>query len=250
MITRKERERYERQIILTDFGEAGQEKLKQARVLIVGVGGLGCPLALYLSAAGIGSIGLLDHDIVEWSNLNRQILHWEENVGGDKVRSAAEKIRRLNSATEVRELRVSLSAENALEIVSGHDLILDALDDLSVRQILNHAAVQARIPMIYGGINGMNGMTTWILPGRTPCLKCLFPERLDKEMFPVVGTTPGIVAMIQATEAVKYLVGIGDLLAGRLLVYDGLTMKFSEIEVQRDPNCVVCGGVEPVCFCS
>ncbi|MBI4776991.1 MAG: HesA/MoeB/ThiF family protein [Deltaproteobacteria bacterium] len=245
MITRKERERYERQIMLADFGEAGQEKLKQARVLIVGVGGLGCPLALYLAAAGVGAITLVDYDQVEWSNLNRQILHWEDNVGDDKVRSAAEKIRRLNSATDVRELGVSLSAENASEIVSRHDLILDALDDLHVRQILNRAAVQARIPMIYGGIHGMNGMTTWILPGRTPCLKCLFPERLDNEKFPVLGTTPGIVAMIQATEAVKYLVGMGNLLAGRLLVYDGLAMTFSEIEVLRDPNCVVCGGIEP-----
>ena len=246
MITPNERERYERQITMAGFGESGQEKLKRARVLIVGTGGLGCPLALYSAAAGIGSISLVDYDKVEWTNLNRQILHWEENVGNDKVRSAADKIRRLNSATEVRELGVRLSTENAAEIVSGHDLILDALDDLEVRQILNRAAVEARIPMIYGGINGMDGMTTWILPGRTPCLKCLFPNRIEKETVPVLGTTPGIVAMIQVTEAIKYLVGMGDLLTGRLLVYDGLAMKFSEIEVQRDPNCPVCGGVEAV----
>ncbi len=243
-MTEEELARYERQIILPEIGPSGQEKLKESKVLIVGMGGLGCPAALYLAAAGIGTVTLADFDSVHPSNLNRQVLYWEEDVGRLKVRSAAEKLRRLNSSIKLSTVTETLDEDNLPGIVSMHDVVLDALDNLETRRQVNRVAVESATPFIYGGVRGMDGMTTWIMPGRTPCLHCLFPTDDRKTIFPVLGTTSGMIAMIQATEVIKYLTGMGELLCGRLLFYDGMRMVFSEVQVTRDPQCAVCRTTE------
>jgi molybdopterin/thiamine biosynthesis adenylyltransferase len=237
----QELERYQRQIMIPGFAEAGQQKLKKARVLLAGAGGLGSAAALYLAAAGIGYLRIVDSDAVELSNLNRQVLHWTTDTGKHKVESAAQKLKALNPQINIEAVREKITAANISHLVAGCDLIVDALDNLKTRYFLNAAAVAGRLPLFHGAVSGFEGRAMTVIPGETPCLMCLYRGVDLKGKTPVMGATPGIIACIQATEVIKYLVGLGTLLKGRLLVYDGLNMKFTEVTVQRDPGCQVCG---------
>ena len=232
--------RYDRQILIKDFGIEGQEKLKKSRILIAGAGGLGSAAAFYLAAAGIGFLRIVDKDQVELSNLNRQILHWEKDIGRLKVESAREKLSGLNPGIEVEVRAEVINEETLPELMAGCDLVLDGLDNFPTRYLINQQILSQRIPFIYGGILGLMGMATVIQPGQTPCLKCLFPQAPPPQKFPVLGTTPGIIGLIEANEAIKYLVGIGKLLTGRLLVYNGLEMRFSEVQIEPNPECSAC----------
>ncbi|MDP3062551.1 MAG: HesA/MoeB/ThiF family protein [Chloroflexota bacterium] len=240
MLATEELARYDRQIRLEGFGAESQEKLKRARVLVAGVGGLGCPVAMYLAAAGIGHLRLVDEDVVDQSNLNRQVLHWQKDVGREKVLSAAEKLRLLNPHITVEPIVQTISAENVLELADGCDLIMDCMDNYPTRYVLNEAALKKRIPFVHGAIYGLQGELTTVLPGVTPCLRCIFRGAPPKETFPVLGVTPGVIACLQAMEAIKYLTGVGELMAGRLLLFDGNDMQFSEVRIKRNPHCQDC----------
>jgi molybdopterin/thiamine biosynthesis adenylyltransferase len=241
MLEPQELERYDRQIMIPGFGIDGQVKLKEARVLIAGAGGLGCPAATYLTAAGVGEIRIVDFDRVALSNLNRQVLHWEKDLGKFKVHSVSSKLSNLNSTVTISGLTETITEKTVVNIISGTDIILDALDNFQTRLVLNQGAVSLGIPLVYGGINGFVGMTTTIIPYETPCLNCIFPNPIPQEKFPVLGTTPAVIACIQATEVIKFLLGLGSLLKGRLLIYDGEVMRFNEVALERDPACPVCG---------
>jgi len=240
MLTEGERERYDRQIMIRGFGEEGQEKLKQAKVIIAGSGGLGSPVSVYLAAAGVGTIRIVDHDKVELSNLNRQILHWDKNIGNKKVDSAAEKLSQLNQNVKIEPVEETIGEDNVSSLVAGFDVIVDAMDNLPTRYLLNKAAVEQNTPFIHGAVHGLEGRATTIIPGRTACLKCIYRGLPPAEKFPVIGVTPAVIACIQATEVIKYIVGIGKLLTNRLLIYDGLNMRFTELAARRDPNCEHC----------
>lgn len=241
MLTQDELARYDRQIIVKGFGSAGQERLKQARVLIAGVGGLGSAVALYLVAAGIGTIRLVDHDRVELSNLNRQVLHGEADIGQEKASSAAAKLRQLNSRVEIEAVNAEITETSIDRLVSGCDLIVDALDNMPARYILNRAALRNRIPFFHGAVYGLEGRVTTIIPGETPCLRCIYRGASPPvEDVPVLGVTPGVIGCIQAAEVIKYVAGVGRLLTNRLLLYDGRDMKFTEFRVRRDPACEDC----------
>lgn len=243
-LTREELVRYERQLLLPAIGPAGQEKLRRARVVVAGVGGLGCPAAVYLVCAGVGHLVLVDADAVELSNLNRQILHWEEDIGKKKVLSAAGKLGRLNSGVRLEPLALRIGEANAEELVRGADLVIDAVDNLETRLLLNRACYRASVPLIHGGISGLLGEVTTIIPGKTPCLACLFPRPpKGKGPIPVVGVTPGLVGTLQAMEALKLLLGFGEPLAGRMLYVNGETMTFSTVALTPRPDCPVCQGV-------
>ena len=241
MLTAKERERYDRQIIMRGFGEEGQEKLKRAKVVIAGGGGLGSPSSIYLAAAGVGMIRIVDHDRVELSNLNRQVLHWDKDVGRNKVDSAAEKLSELNQEVKIEAIDETINEDNVSRLVAGFDVIVDAMDNLPTRYLLNKAAIENRIPFIHGAVYGLEGRAMTIIPGETACLRCVYRGLIPEEKFPVIGVTPAIIGCVQVAEVIKYLVGIGTLLSNRLLVYDGLNMKFTELAVKRDPNCEHCG---------
>lgn len=241
-LSKDEITRYGRQIMLDGMGPEGQERLKSARVLIVGAGGLGSPLATYLAAAGVGRIILADSDVVDLSNLNRQILHWTSDLDRPKVESAAAKLIQLNNRIEVEPRRIRVDESNVSGLVAEVDLVLDALDNFDTRHLLNRACIEQGIPFIYGGIHSLTGMVTTIIPGRTACLACLFPGTIPAEVFPVLGTTPGVIATIQATEALKLLTEMGRPLANRLLIYNGLEMDFHEVETSPNPDCKVCHG--------
>jgi len=241
MISEDDRERYDRQIMIRGIGEAGQEKLKQAKVIVAGGGGLGSPASIYLAAAGVGTIRIVDHDIVELSNLNRQVLHWDKDVGRNKVESAVEKLSQLNRGVKVEALEVTISEANVSAIVAGFDVIVDAMDNLPTRFLLNKAAIEHNIPFVHGAVFGLEGRVMTIIPGKTACLRCVYRGFTPQEKFPVIGVTPAVIGCIQATEAIKYIVGIGKLLVNRILVYEGLKMKFTELTVKRNPDCEHCG---------
>ena len=241
MLTGDELKRYDRQIMIPGIGEKGQEKLKRARVVIAGGGGLGSPASIYLTAAGVGTIRIIDHDRVELSNLNRQVLHWDEDIDRKKVDSAAEKLERLNRGVEIEAVEETITEANISELVAGFDLIVDAMDNLPTRYLLNKAAIENNIPFFHGAVYGLEGRAMTIIPGRTACLGCVYRGPIPEEKFPVIGVTPAVIGCIQATEVIKYVTGIGKLLANRLLVYDGLNMKFTELVVKKDPNCEYCG---------
>jgi molybdopterin-synthase adenylyltransferase len=241
MLSKNELSRYDRQIIMRGFGEQGQEKLKRSKVFIAGCGGLGSPISYYLTAAGIGTLRIVDEDTVDISNLNRQILHWDGDVGKVKVESANNKLSKMNSGVEIEALQETIDESNVYKLTEGCDIIMDAMDNLPTRFLLNQAAIKHNIPFIHGAVNSLEGRVATFIPGKTACLRCIYRGSIPKEKFPVLGTTPGVVACIQATEAIKYLTGIGNLLTNRLLVYDGLTMKFMELTIKRDPECPHCG---------
>ena len=241
MLTPSELERYDRQIMIGEMGEKGQEKLKGSRVAIAGTGGLGSPIAIYLTAAGIGMIRLIDHDQVVLSNLNRQILHWEEDIGRKKVDSARTKLINLNRTVEIEAIADTIKEDNVSKLVDGCDVIVDAMDNLPTRYLLNRCAIEKKIPFFHGAVHGFEGRVMTILPGKTACLRCMYRGPVPQEKFPVIGVAPAIIGMIQATEVIKYLVGMGNLLTNRLLLYDGLKMTFNEFKVNKNPDCDHCG---------
>jgi molybdopterin-synthase adenylyltransferase len=241
MLTPNERERYDRQIMIQGIGEQGQETLKRSRVFVAGVGGLGSPIAFYLTAAGVGMVRLVDHDQVTLSNLNRQILHGEEDIGKRKIDSATTKLRHLNSQVKIEAIAETITEENVSQLVQGCDVIVDAMDNLPTRYVLNRCAVEKRIPFFHGAVSGFEGRAMTILPGKTACLRCMYRGQIPQEKFPVIGVAPAMIGIIQATEVIKYLVGIGKLLTNRLLIYDGLDLTFTELTVHKNPDCDHCG---------
>ena len=239
-LEKHELERYDRQIRI--FGVEGQVKLKNTRVLVAGVGGLGSASALYLVAAGFGEVILVDKEKVELSNLNRQILHWTEDVGRHKVESAVEKLKRLNPHVKVKGLPESLNKENVFNLVSQVDLVVDGLDNWETRFLLNEACVKLNKPFIHAGVYGMCGQLMVVIPGKTPCLRCVVstPPPETKPL-PVLGVTPGLLAMLQVMEAIKIVTGCGEPLIGKMLVFNGEDSSFYQVEVGRRKNCPVCG---------
>ncbi|MHB8909118.1 MAG: HesA/MoeB/ThiF family protein [Syntrophales bacterium] len=239
MITDEEQKRYHRQIL--QFGEAGQERLKAARVLIAGQGGLGTVIAAYLAAAGVGRLRIADCDVVEASNLNRQILHWGGDIGRPKTASAAEKLAALNALISVEEIAGRIDEASIEASARDCDLIVDAMDNFPIRYLLNRTALGMGIPFIHGAVRGMYGQAMTVLPGKTACLRCVFPGSPPPELFPIVGATCGVIGSVEATEAIKLLTGQGESLAGRLLIWDGLAANTDIIAVERNPACPDCG---------
>jgi molybdopterin/thiamine biosynthesis adenylyltransferase len=239
MITDEERNRYARQILM--IGEKGQERLKASRVLVAGAGGLGTVISLYLAAAGVGHLRIIDCDVVEASNLNRQILHWSEDLGRPKTTSVEEKLASLNPLIHIEAVSCRIAEENAGEVARGCDLIVDAMDNFPTRHLLNRAAVEKGIPFIHGAVRGLFGQATTVIPGETPCLRCLFPANPPREVFPIIGATCGVIGSIEASEAIKLLTGQGKPLAGRLFLWDGLAGSADSLTIEKDPCCPVCG---------
>jgi molybdopterin/thiamine biosynthesis adenylyltransferase len=245
MLTKNDLVRYERQILYPDIGEKGQEKLKRSHVVVTGLGGLGCAASLYLTCAGIGHVTLIDCDRVELSNLNRQVLHYDEDIGERKPFSAAEKLVKFNSSIEVTPVFRKITARNARELIKGANLVIDGLDNLQTRLIVNKACVAEGIAFIHGGVYGLFGEVTTILPGRTPCLACIFPEFPHGKLeLPVFGVTPSLIAILQVTEAIKLLAGFGSLLTGKMLYFNGDTMDFTLCDLTKNQNCRICGTKE------
>lgn len=232
---------------MPEVGLEGQLKLKQAKVLLVGTGGLGSPLALYLAAAGIGRIGLVDFDVVDFSNLQRQVIHGTSDVGKSKLDSAEESINDINPHVEVAKHETLLSSENALDILKDYDVIVDGTDNFPTRFLVNDACVLLEKPNVYGSIFRFDGQATVFAAPGGPCYRCLYPEPPPPGLVPscaeggVLGILPGVIGLIQATEAVKLILGKGEPLIGRLLLYDALNMRFQEIKIKRDPACPACG---------
>jgi molybdopterin-synthase adenylyltransferase len=246
VLTKEERERYQRQIIINRFGEEGQEKLKRAKVFIGGAGGLGSPIALYLAAAGVGTLRIVDDDTIELSNLNRQILHWQENIGMLKTESAAGKLKKMNPDIKIDAIHERITGANAAELVDGFDGIVDAMDNLATRYLLNKTALEKNVPFFHGAIYGFEGRVMTVLPRKTACLNCLYHGAPDPHLgkCPVIGVTPGVIGCIQATEVIKYITGIGKLLTDRMLVYDGIDMTFTELKIRKFADCEHCGNLK------
>ena len=247
-LTPAQRDRYSRHLLLPEVGEAGQTRLLRSRVLLLGAGGLGSPAALYLAAAGVGTLGLVDGDVVDASNLQRQILHATSRVGMPKVESAEKTIADLNPDVKVVKYQERLIAGNVERIFSDYDVVVDGCDNFPTRYLVNDASIFLGKPVIHGSIFRFEGQVTTFVPGSGgPCYRCLYPEPPPPHLGPscqeagVLGILPGIIGVIQATEAIKLLLGLGDPLNGRLLAYDSLRMKFGELRLRRDPACPVCG---------
>jgi molybdopterin/thiamine biosynthesis adenylyltransferase len=240
--------RYARHIILPNIGGEGQRKLMEAKVLVIGAGGLGSPTAMYLAAAGVGTLGLVDFDRVDLSNLQRQLLHDTDDVGRPKVESGAERLRSLNPNVDVIAHDVVLTSENAFETLRPYDVVVDGSDNFPVRYLVNDATQMLGTPLVYGSIYQFEGQASVFLPGpETPCYRCLFPNPPPPGTVPscaeagVFGVLPGIIGSIQAVEAIKLVVGVGDPLVGKLLLFDALGMEFTTVKLKWDPDCPVCG---------
>jgi len=240
MLTTDELARYDRQIMIPEIGREGQEKLKNAKVFIAGAGGLGSPVSIYLAAAGIGHIRIADHDKVDLSNLNRQILHWEKDVGRLKVESAQEKLISFNPNLKLDVIKETIDENNVAAMVDGCDGIVDAMDNFPIRYILNKAAIEKNIPFFHGAVRGFEGRAMTIVPGKSACFRCMYHGTPPAEKSPVIGVTPAIIASIQAAEVIKYFLGVGDLLTDRLLIYDGMSMTFKEFRLRKNPECDHC----------
>jgi len=240
-------ERYSRNIILKEVGGKGQERLLRSKVLIVGAGGLGAPAALYLAAAGVGVLGLADGDKVDLSNLQRQVIHFTGDVGTPKVDSAGDKIGRLNPDIQVKTYQEMLTSRNIEDIIADYDFVIDGTDNFPAKFLINDACVLTGKPYSHAGILRFNGQTITVLPGKSACYRCLFIEPPPAGAVPtcsqagVIGAMAGVIGTVQALEAVKYLLGLGDLLTDRLLVFEGLPMKFRDVRVKRNRACPVCG---------
>ncbi|MEI7860563.1 MAG: molybdopterin-synthase adenylyltransferase MoeB [Acidimicrobiales bacterium] len=247
MLSPEQRNRYQRHLLLPEVGEKGQLALLDSKVLMLGAGGLGSPAALYLAAAGVGTIGIIDMDVVDASNLQRQILHNTDRIGDRKVDSAKKTLTLINPDVNVVTYDVRLGADNILDIIDGYDLIVDGTDNFPTRYLVNDASLLKRIPVIHGSIFRFEGQATVFNPYEGPCYRCLLPEPPPAELAPscseagVLGVLPGIVGSIQAVEAIKVLLGVGDTLQGRLLAYDALEQSFRTFKVRRDPACPACG---------
>jgi molybdopterin/thiamine biosynthesis adenylyltransferase/rhodanese-related sulfurtransferase/molybdopterin converting factor small subunit len=245
------RERYSRHLLMPEVGEAGQVKLQAAKVLLIGAGGLGSPAAYYLAAAGVGTLGIVDHDVVDRSNLQRQILHNDARVGTSKVASARRTLEALNPTVKVVGHEEHLRSANVEDIFSGYDLVVDGCDNFATRYLVNDACVKLRLPNVHGSVYRFEGQVSVFWPARPqrpgPCYRCLYPEPPPPEYAPscaeagVLGVLPGVIGLLQATEALKILLGLGEPLVGRLLYYDALRASFSTLQLQRDPNCRYCG---------
>lgn len=245
-LSHEEVQRYSRHLIMPEVGMAGQKKLKAASVLLIGAGGLGSPLAMYLAAAGIGRIGLVDYDVVDYTNLQRQIIHGTKDVGRPKLESAKERVLDINPHVQVDSYEVPLTSENALQIFEPYDVIIDGTDNFPTRYLTNDASVLLGKPNVYGSIFRFEGQASVFYAEEGPCYRCLFPEPPPPGLVPscaeggVLGILPGTVGAIQATEAIKLILGIGEPLIGRLLLYDALNMEFDEVKLRKNPNCPVC----------
>lgn len=232
---------------MPEVGIDGQQKLKDAGILLIGAGGLGSPLGLYLAAAGVGRLGIVDFDKVDFTNLQRQIIHRTEDVGRLKVESAKERINAINPQVEVKTFNTRISSENVLELIKGYDVVIDGTDNFPTRYLVNDACVFQKKPNIYGSIFRFDGQATVFYPFKGPCYRCLYPEPPPPGMVPscaeggVLGVLPGMIGIIQATEAVKLIIGKGEPLIGRLLLYNALKMEFREVRLKRSPDCPVCG---------
>ncbi|MFN3966098.1 MAG: HesA/MoeB/ThiF family protein [Endomicrobiia bacterium] len=245
--TEEQIERYSRQIILPEVGGVGQEKLLNAKVLIIGCGGLGSPCAYYLASAGIGKIGLVDSDKVELNNLQRQILHFMKDIGRQKTESAKEKLNAINPDVEVKTYPVRLTSNNIMDIIKDYDIIVDGSDNFPTRYLVNDACVLSKKPLIHAGILRFDGQATTIIPYEGPCYRCIFPEPPPPGMVPscqeagILGVVAGVLGVIQATEVIKYILGKGDLLLGKLLIFNALEMNFRKLNIQKNKNCQICG---------
>ncbi len=245
-LSAEQRERYSRHLLLDEVGMEGQQKLLDAKVLLLGAGGLGSPAALYLAAAGVGTLGIVDNDEVDVSNLQRQVIHSTERVGVPKVDSAEQTIKSLNPDVEVKKYPVRLGAENIMDILPGYDVVVDGLDNFPTRYLLNDASVRLGVPVVSAAILGFEGQLSVFKPFDGPCYRCLFPVPPPAELAPscgangVLGVLPGTMGLLQATEVIKLILGEGDPLIGRLLMYDALAATFSEVRVRRDPDCPIC----------
>ncbi len=246
-LTNDDIQRYSRHLILPEVGMEGQKKLKNAKVLLVGAGGLGAPLGLYLAAAGVGRIGLVDFDVVDVTNLQRQVIHTTADIGRKKLDSAAEKMTAINPSLRVDKHEVALTSENALDIIKDYDYVVDGTDNFPTRYLTNDACVLLKKPNVYGSIFRFEGQATIFATEGGPCYRCLYPEPPPPGLVPscaeggVLGILPGTIGLIQATETVKLILGVGQPLIGRLLLYDALGMKFRELKLRKNPECPICG---------
>jgi len=246
-LTNKEVARYSRHLIMPEVGMEGQLKLKAASVLCIGAGGLGSPVALYLAAAGVGRIGIVDFDVVDYSNLQRQIIHGTPDVGRKKSDSAADRLRSINPEVKVVQYEVMLSSNNALEILKGYDVVVDGTDNFPTRYLVNDACVLLGKPNVYGSIFRFEGQASVFATTDGPCYRCLYPEPPPPGLVPscaeggVLGILPGVIGTIQATEAVKLIIGVGEPLVNRFMIYDALRMRFRELKLRKDPECPACG---------
>jgi molybdopterin/thiamine biosynthesis adenylyltransferase/rhodanese-related sulfurtransferase len=243
-----QRRRYSRHLLIPEVSEAGQRRLLESRILLIGAGGLGSPASLYLAAAGVGTLGIVDDDVVDDTNLQRQIVHSLNRLGHPKVESARETIEALNPDVQVKAFQERLSSENVDRILGeGWDVIVDGADNFPTRYLVNDAAVWHGVPVVHGSIYRFEGQVTVFQPGEGPCYRCLFPTPPPPELAPscaeggVLGVLPGVIGSLQANEALKLALGIGEPLVGRLLLFDALTTSFTEVALRRDPNCPVCG---------
>lgn len=242
IFTLDELERYSRQLIVPGMGLEKQELIRNARVCIAGAGGLGSVSAYYLAAAGVGHVRIIDRDRVEASNLNRQILHFTPDIGQPKVLSALDKLENLNPYCRVEAVQADINEDNAFELIDNSDIIIDALDNIGTRRILNFASIHSRIPLIYGGVEGFSGMVSTFFPYRTPCFECIFSHISDdEERKGVFGMLPAIVGAIQSLEAIRIIMKETPALAGTLLYFSGTNMTFQRIAIERNPHCTVCG---------
>jgi molybdopterin/thiamine biosynthesis adenylyltransferase/rhodanese-related sulfurtransferase len=245
-LSSEQRDRYSRHLLIPEIGAEGQQKLLDAKVLLLGAGGLGSPTALYLAAAGVGTLGIVDDDVVDLSNLQRQVIHNNQRIGTLKVDSAEESIRALNPDVKVVKYPFRLGAENIMEVIEGYDVIVDGVDNFPTRYLLNDATVRLGIPVVSASILGFDGQLSVFKPFEGPCYRCLFREPPPAELAPscgangVLGVLPGTMGLLQATEVVKLIVGIGEPAIGRLLLYDALGATLTEVKVRRDPECPIC----------
>ena len=247
MLTEAERERYARHLVLPEVGEKGQQKLKSASVLVIGAGGLGSPVSMYLAAAGVGRIGLADFDNVDVTNLHRQILYGTSDVGAPKLSAASERLHDLNPEINIETHNTAINSENALAIFRAYDIIVDGTDNFPTRYLVNDACVLTGKPNVYGSIFRFEGQASVFYAREGPCYRCLYPEPPPPNLVPscaeggVLGVLPGVIGTIQATETIKLITGIGEPLIGRLLLFDALRMEFRRLRLRKDPNCAVCG---------
>ncbi len=246
VMTPEQRERYSRHMLVPEIGPEGQQKMLDAKVLLLGAGGLGSPTALYLAAAGIGTIGIVDDDVVDLSNLQRQVIHTTDRIGTPKVDSAQESMNAINPDVKVVKYETRLDASNIMEIIEGYDVIVDGVDNFPTRYLLNDATVRLQIPVVSASILGFDGQLSVFKPYDGPCYRCLYPVPPPAEMAPscgangVLGVLPGTMGLLQATEVIKLIVGAGEPLIGRLLLYEALGATFTELKVRRDPECAIC----------